>query len=337
MEQILNRFSKAVLLAANGNGTPLGFIPHALHDLSRLETRPSRLTEITYEWCSVIYENREKIEGWESLLLLCLKLGFRHLDSWDSYTNAKLTLIHTEHHRELVGVVFKSQNSEAIADLLQAWTTRDSLPELAGEMVGICTGHLVGLHNPDSFSPRLRQLVVHFVKIAGFEGFKRAGVERLIELLNHLHITFEDVEGEEWWMSLLLDVMQSSEGTQRLSDCYWELLVELVISEPWSLEFGDIDALKIAESLIDAEQWGKLECWIETVWMYSNCAGDVRMAEEDFENSMLLLFRQRPGAAQRLERWMERWSQEWPGRDFPESFQRILTRAQEAVKRQDAL
>jgi hypothetical protein len=87
LEQILNQLSKAVLLAVNGNQTPHRFIPHVLRDLAKLEARPLRLTEVAYEWCSAIYANREKFEDWESLLLVCLELGFRHLDPWQSYTN----------------------------------------------------------------------------------------------------------------------------------------------------------------------------------------------------------------------------------------------------------
>ena len=283
-----------------------------------------------YEWCSAIYENREHLEDWESLLLVCLELGFRHLDA---RRLPYIRLTHTGHHRGLVDVVFKSQNSEAIADLLQAWTTDDDLPEPVGEMVGICAGHLVGLHNLVLFSPRLRQLIIRFAERAGYKGFEGAGVEKLVELLDHLRIAVEEMDRTYRWASLILDVIRSSEGPQRLSHWYWEFLVELAISESEWLKFGDTDALKIAESLIDAQEWDKLECWIGTVWTVSESAG---ITEEDLERSTLLLLCQRPGAAQKLEQWIERWSQRWSRRRVPESFQRILTQAHEAVQRQDA-
>ena len=124
LEQILNQLSKAVLLAVNGGRALPELVPHALRDLAKLEARPLRLAEIVYEWCSAIYENREKFEDWEGLLLVCLELGFRHLDPSDPYIGIRLT--HTEHHRALVDLVFKSQKSEAIADLLRAWTTTQS-------------------------------------------------------------------------------------------------------------------------------------------------------------------------------------------------------------------
>ena len=304
LEQILNQLSNAVLLSANGNQAPPGFIPHALHDLAKLESRPLRLTKIAYEWCSAIYANREKFEDWEGLLIVCLELGFRHLDPYERYLH--ITLTHTEHHRGLVDAVFKSQKSEVIADFLHAWTTKYAFPEQAGEMVGICAAHLVGLHNLVPFSPRLRQLVIRFVEIAGYEGFESAGVGRLIELLDHLHVTVEEMDSKARWVSLLLSVIRSFEGSQRLSDWYWELLVEPAVSDRWSLKYEIPDALKIAQSLIEGEEWGKLECWIGIVWMYSESADGT---EEGLEGPTLLLFRQRPVAAQRLERWMEKRSQ----------------------------
>ena len=214
LEQILNQLSKAVLLAVNGDEAQRGSIPHALRDLAELEIRPACLTKFAYEWCSVIYGNRENLEDWEGLLLVCLEVGFRHLDPGQQHYN--ISLAHTEHHQGLVDVVFKSQNSEAIADLLHAWSLRYRSCELAAT----CARHLVGLHNLIPFSPRLRQLVIRFTGVAGCEGFEGAGVEKLIGLLDHLHVTVEDMDAKDFWMELLLDVIRSSEGIQHLSHWY---------------------------------------------------------------------------------------------------------------------
>ena len=332
LEQILNQLSKAVLLAVNGDRAIRGLVPHALHDLAKLEARPLRLTEIAYEWCSAIYANRENLGDWEGLLFVCLELGFRHLDPRESYLS--VTLTHTEHHRGLVDVVFKCQKIEVIADLLRAWTTGLDLPKLADEMVGSCTGHIIALHNLVPFSPRLRQSVIRFIERAGYKGFNGAGMEKLTELLDHLHVTAEEMGGTcERWPSLLLGIVKSPGGTQHLSNWYWGLLVELAVSEPWRLEFWDTDALKIANSLIDAEEWGKLECWMGIVWTVSESEG---ITGEDLEHPTLLLLRHRPGAAQRLEQWMERWNQRLSWIRVPESFHRILTRTHEAVHQQNA-
>ena len=297
-----------------------------------LEARPLRLTEIAYEWCSTIYENRKTIVGWENLLLICLELGFRHLNPSNSCTNVRLTLAHTKHHWGLADVVFKSQKSEAIADFLYALTTKSSLPHRADKMIGIWVGHLLGLHTLGPFSPRLRQLVIRFVGRAGYDGFKSAGVEKLVELLDHLHVTVEEIDQTYLWMLLLLGVIRSPGGTQHLSHWYWEFLVELAVSEGWLLGFENIDALKIAKSLIDAQEWGKLECWIGAVWAASEPAS---ITEEDLQHLTLLLFRQRPAAAQKVERWMERWSRRRKT-DIPESLQGILTGAHEESQRKDA-
>ena len=330
LEQILGQLSEAILLAAKGDWDQHRSIPRVLQDLATLEIRPACLTVFAYEWCSAIYENHEHLEDWESLLLVCLELGFRHLDPQRPPTG--ITLTHTEHHRGLVGVVFKGQNSEAIGDFLHAWTMDNNLPAPAGEMVGICTGHLVGLHNLAPFSPRLRQLIIRFAERAGYKGFEGAGVQKLVELLDHLHVTHVEMDRTDKWAPLILDVIRSSEGPQRLSHCYWEFLVGHTVPI-WELNFGDTDALKIAKSLIDAQEWDKLECWIGTVWMFSESAG---ITEEDLENSTLLLLRQRPGAAQKLRRWIERWCQQWFLRSFPELLRRILTQAHETAQRQDA-
>ena len=332
IEQILGQLSEAILLAVKGNVTQRRSIPRVLRDLAKLEIRSVCLTEFAYGWCSAIYENREDLEGWESLLLACLELGFRHLDPRRRPTD--ITLTHTEHHRGLVDVVFRSQKREAIADFLHAWTTDGYLPSLAGEMVGVCIGQLVGLHNLAPFSPRLQQLVIRFVEGACYTGFEDAGGEKLIELLDHLHITIEETDNKCCWMLLLMDVIRSSEENQCLSHWYWELLVELMVLAYGRISFGNTDALKIAKSLVDAQEWGKLECWIGIVWMYS---GFGVIPEEGLEPPTLLLFRHRPGAAQRLEQWIGRWSKRDSRRRVPESFQQILTQAHEGVQQQDAL
>ena len=279
----------------------------------------------------MICANRETLEDWENLLLLCLQVGFRHLDPRQPHP--EIWLFRTEHHRELVDVVFKSQKSEAIADLLCTWTLRrlplePHSPELVDTPVEICMGLLAGLHNLVPFSPRLRQLVIRSIEITGYKGFEGAGVEKFIELLDHLHVTIEDVDKGHKWIALLLEVIRSSEGT--LSHSYWELLVELAVStqQPW---LKVIYSPKITKSLVEAQEWGKLESWVGIVWMLSR--GVEWRTEEDLENPMLLLFRQRPGAAQKLEKWIERWSRQGK-QDILESFKQTCKRAHEAAQQQ---
>ena len=322
-----------------------------LRDLIKLEFRPECfLTTIVYGWCSMIYEKRERIPDWESLLLFCLEIGFRHLDFRTK--SIEVCLLHTEHHRGLVDVVFKSQESESIADLLHAWTVGYRWFGPGHKLLDFCPAYLVGLRNLVPFSPRLRWLIIRSIEQIGYKGFEGVGVERFVELLNHLHVTDEDMNKKKSWRELLLDTIQSSEGTQYLSHCYWELLVELATSEDppdpalvippmgqetpsdsWRPRLDPVHSLHLITSLAEAKEWSKLECWMGIVWMLLPEGLDP--GEWDLGHSMTLLFRQRPGAAQKLEQWMEQWSQT-AGKDVPESFKQAHKQAHEAAQRDGA-
>ena len=66
------------------------------------------------------------------------------------------------------------------------------------------------------------------------------------------------------------------------------------------------------------------------VWML--LPEELDPGEGDLGHSMTLLFRQRPGAVQKLEQWMERWSQT-AGKDVPESFKQAHKKGHEAAQR----
>ena len=284
---------------------------------------------MAYEWCSVICENRQSREDWESLVLYSLEIGFRHFDPEDWRISDNFT--HTEHHRVLVEVVFKCKESEAIADLLQAWTMRGIVDDQADALLGICAGHLVGLHRMTPLSPRLRRLVIRSIEFIGYKRFEEVGVGRFIDLLNHLHVDVEDVGAGFNWMLILLDAIRSPEGTRDLSIQSWELLVEFEITlPPWlSRERIRTDTPQITASLLKAREWDKLECWMGVVWMVWPSEADATM--EDVEDAMVLLFHQRPGAVQKLAQWMERWSKEW-SEEVPKAFERICKRSQETTQ-----
>jgi len=174
-------------------------------------------------------------------------------------------------------------------------------------------------------------LVIRSIGIIGSRGFEGMGVEGFIELLNHLHVTAEDMDREIGLTTLLFDILQSPERLQYLSHWYWELLAELAISySPW-LRHNATYSPQITGFLTEAQEWSKLECWMGIIWVvWPPGAGG--MTEEDLGSSMLLLFRQRPGAAQKLEQWVGRRSQHWK-EDIPESFQRICKQAHEEAQR----
>lgn len=130
--------------------------------------------------------------GWERLLL-CSKIGFRHLCFQHRPTEATITC--TENHRlGLVDGVFGSQEGKGIADLLLAWTMRDEYGEPAMELLGLCAGYLVGLQHLVPLSPRLLRLVISSVELTKYVVLKEVGMERFIEFLNHLHVTSEEID-----------------------------------------------------------------------------------------------------------------------------------------------
>ena len=327
MEPILDQLSEAVLSSINGTDAQRKFIPYVLDDLLELETRPQSLARITYEWCSMICENRESFEDWERLLVVCLEIGFRHLDFRSLYIEPAFT--RTEHHRVLVDVVFKTSESEVIADLLHAWTTGTPYG-LEIELLSSCAGQLVSLHNLVPFPPRLQRLVIRSVEIIGYKGFEGVGMERFIGLLDHLHITAEDMESKSRWAELFLETFQTPEGAQRLSNRYLELLVELAISVAWFWGPPPAYSPQITAFLTEAKEWGKLEYWIGIVWMTwpPGIGGET---EEDLDDSTLLLFSQRPGAVQKLEQWMERHCKTCEI-DIPDPFKQICKQAHEAAQ-----
>ena len=108
--------------------------------------------------------------------------------------------------------------------------------------------------------------------------------------------------------------------------------MELVVLDPYPQRVRDAFAYNpwIATHLIEAQEWSKLECWMGTVWIVWPVGTD-GMAEEDFYRAMLLLFRRRPGAFQKLEQWMEQWSKTCDEK-IPESFRRTSNQANEAAQ-----
>ena len=289
-----------------------------LLDLANWERRPSCLTTAAYEWCSVISEKYSNPEDGKNLLVLSLEIGFRQLDHKLPQILTKLT--HTEHHRRMADVVFESGNEEAIADLLHAWTPHSDSHEPPPSLK-MYARHLVGLRPA---SPRLRRLVIRAVGLIGYQGF--AQVEGFFTLLDQLSAGVEDMDGNGGqWAALLLDTIQSPDNIQHLPYPYWELLTELSILESQHLEgvTRSPDVVKYLEG--GGHGWDKLECWMGIVWMAwlpetgSTAEGEVRVAT-------LSLFRQRTGAVQKLERWMERWSGRC-GKVVPQSFQQTCEQA----------
>jgi len=286
-----------------------------LSDLASSETRTTHLAELAYEWCSVVCENYSRLYHGKDLLLLSLKISFRHLNPQDRWIKAQL--VHTEHHQGLAKIAFESGDGGAIADLLCAWTSYSNSHEPYTSL-NICAKYLTNLYYLHPFSSRLCKLVVYTINHIGYEDFRKVGAEGFFKLLDCLQVNEKDTNMCKW-TSLLLDAVQSTEGIQHLSHPHWELLVELILSYSFWLQERTYSP-QTAMSLKEAEEWDKLECWMGVVWiLWPPEKGQT--TEEDLGDVTLSLFHQQPGAIQRLEQWMEQWG------PIPESFQRICKQA----------
>ena len=174
---------------------------------------------------------------------------------------------------------------------------------------------------------------MHTIPLIGYQEFKQAGVEGFFKLLDDLQINVEGIDDGYEWGRLLMDIIQSSEGVQHLPYPYWELLVELTVSEPQMLA-GSTCSPETMTSLEVAGEWDKLECWMGVVWMlWSPEEGGE--AEEDLGCITLSLFHKQQGAIQKLEQWMEQWADGW--RQIPESFQQICKKAHDRAAQQARL
>ena len=183
-------------------------------------------------------------------------------------------------------------------------------------------------------SQRLRRLVIRAIGSVGYQEFKQAGAEEFFELLNHLHASIEDMDDNKDWATLLLDIIEHSEGIRRLPHSYWRLLVELLFSEsqrPRDVSWNP----HIITSLEREQEWDKLECWMGVVWMAWPPEGG-KTTEEDLERVMRSLSHHRRGAIQSLGEWMERWGGD-PNNVAPESFQRTCEQVRLKATRQNVL
>jgi len=307
-------------------------LPELLERLCNSRNQSKQLTERAYEWCSVICENYSTLEGARNLLLLSLEIGFRCIDNPRQRIEAKL--VYTEHHQKLANIVFSSEDGEAIADLLCAWTSwsdsHTSYPQLE-----MCAEYLICLHHLHPFSSRLRSHIIYAIELIGYQQFEQVGVEGFIQLLNDLQVCAKDLDYELKWARLLLDIIQSSEKIQQLSLSSWEFLAELAADWSYGLGARTYNP-QIMISLEDAKEWDKLKCWIGVVWMvWPPESGHT--TEEEFEHMLLSLFHQQPSVLQKLEEQIEQWSQAYQQNRIPKSFKQVCKQAHDKAAQQAIL
>ena len=329
MEQVLNQVSRAITSDLNDAHSQHRLTGGIMYSLAKLEIPLPCLSEIAYEWCTVVWRNRQNCTGWRGFLVGCFEAGFRHVPAWDS--SASANLIHTEDHHELISAVFESNYDEAIADVLRALTLRGRQPPSA--LLDTCAGYIVDLPNRVRvpFTLRLHRIVMRSIELIGFKRFEEVGAERFGELLNHLLIRCENVGYTSGWVSMVVESFESPGVVRRLAIGSWEALVELVIRYSWMLGRGIAYNPHVTAYILEAKEWDKLECWMGIVW--ATWPPETDDTAEDLRRVMELLFRQRFGAVLQLTQWMENRNKvDYKFKGVLETFRRICDQAQEAVQ-----
>lgn len=337
--------SGAIASIPNTPGINRQIVRVLLSALTKLENPPKYLTDMAYGWCPVIWET---FGDWEGLFLLPLKIAFRDLPDHDSRL---LELPPLEYHQDLVERVFRTDDHEAISDLLRGFTAPSQGPAYAS--LCSCLGHIVGLyHNPKirPFSYRLQELVLHAADCIGSHGFDGAESEEFVELSNCL---CSGLGMRQVLILTLIKTIQSQSHfpgrVQHFAIHVWKFLARHAIMgttymrsemEPdrkitnslaarGSTYMGDGVAYdqQATDSLLVAQEWKKLEYWLGVVWMtwdftspmFLQGPGAISKLKEDTSS----LFGQDPDAISRLKRRMEVWSRQ-RGKDMPAPLRELI-------------
>ena len=331
-DQILPQFSQAVTQAICTSHSSCSRVQGLLNHIRNSGIRTKQLTEMVYGLCSLVCENYSVLENRKSTLLLCLDIGFRHLDPEVHWIQAEL--VHTEHHQKLAEIVFGEKDGEAIADLIHAWTSRSGSHKPYPSLQ-ICTQYLTGLGHLYQSSPRLRKCVIYVVQCIGNQPLEQVGVAGFVGLLNDLQICEDDIGYGLESLRILLDTIHCSVEPQHLSHSYWEYLLNC------AAYWADRPGLRtynphVMVTLEGCKEWDKLKCWIGVVWMMWPPGGG-ETTEEELRNIMLSLSHQKPDAIQELEKQMEQLSSRWRWVNIPKSFQQICKQACDNIPQQSAL
>lgn len=173
-------------------------LAHMLSSLTQWKTPPHHLAVMAHEWCSAICEKYQDLDDGETLPFLSLQVGFRHQDIQERGMRSQL--VHTQHHRSMVDVVFGSQEDEVIADLPHAWTSQNFARDPPA-LPTMCAKYLVDLLNLGP-SSRLRRLIVRpigLIELIGYQEFEKVRVEDLLRLWDHLDAGVDDMDCGFGW------------------------------------------------------------------------------------------------------------------------------------------
>jgi len=241
------------------------------------------------------------------LPIKALEIGFR-LVRLDRYEPA---IHHTPHHNWMFEVAFSSDDDEIIADAVYAWITSWDNTQ-AGSFVHYFAKRV---ENTRPFTTRLREVGIRAICYILSSEFTASALET-VRLLNRLEagaddIFVDDVFIPSEWVRGLTWVIRSPSGFESLSSHNWRFLGELTPHAPY-VECFALRDMEIMRSLEGAEDWEKLEVWMEIVWRSlrslpssapNDSTEDVPTPEsvEGIEQATLKLLSQQPSALQRLE------------------------------------
>ena len=330
-DQILPQFSQAITQAFYTSHSSCSQVQYLLNHIRNSGIRTKQLTEMVYELCSLVCEGHSALEYRKSTILLCLEIGFRHLNQTEEWIEAEL--FHTEHHQKLAEIVIGEKDAEAIADLIYAWSSRSNSHEPYPSLQ-IYTGYLTGLGNLYQSSPRLRKCAIYVVQLIVDQPLEQLEIVEFVGLLNDVQIHRGGIHNPFHWLRTLLHIIQCSAEPQCLSHSYWELLLEYAANWPDDPipESYNPDVMVTLEG---SKEWDKLKCWIGVVWIKWLPGGGVT-TEEELGQVMLSLSQQKPEAIQELGKQMEQFSK-IPWVKIPESFHWICEQTYNNIAQQSAL
>jgi hypothetical protein len=225
------------------------------------------------------------------ILPVALEIGFRL--AGPSRDWATLSLGHTPHHEWMLEIVFLGEDDETIADAVGVW-----LVDRNHVLPGLCARYIAKRMERDApFSPRLRRVVIHALQRNWNSELAASGLE-VVHLLNRLKVSTDDVKDGKEWIRLLVGVIRSLPGLERLSLHHWDLLYKLMLVTEIAGGFLPRD-VEVMKSLEEAEEWEKLEVWVVTMWWppYNWFDGDM----EDIKRATLKLLSRRPSLLPRFE------------------------------------
>ena len=185
------------------------------------------------------------------LLSITLEIGFRRVTS--SCDQPTLHLDHTSRHECVFETAFSSDDDEVVADAVSIWVVGSD-----STLPGSCARYLANrVERGTPFSPRLLQASICALECKEFE----ASGSEIVLWLNHLSIGADEMVEKHRLARLLVGVIRSPTGLERLSSHYWHSLDKVVVASGLNLYLTSRDT-EVMRSLERAEDWEKLGVWM---------------------------------------------------------------------------